>query len=832
MKHLPKRYPAVLTACLAIAFLTCQVSAGKVSHSISVDTSSFSMETLTSPTGENFSRLVSPSCGRTYVPGAPDMPVQRISFLVPTYSNEFKVSLSYSGEYYEYALDNDIYPVQESRSLNEPASDKFTPIDRNAYNGISLSPTATVESDWFLDGYYHIVNVAVRPAGYDMEGNRILLYHDINVSLDFTECREDEMDAVPFVSAEPSPWHDIADFVVNPPEENRRASVSNPQLTEIRQYYLIVTQRNLVEAFEDLARWKRQKGYVTDVVAVEDILETPGYTVIAGSTDRFDKEACLRKWLIDRKKNTGLNFLLLAGDVPSGFPCRKYVEWNTVNETSINNEEYVPSDNYFADLVTDIKCTKQPMNSSYATSYMANFSPTIPVGRLLCKTTREVENYIFKLKLYESYPGYGEMDYLSQGMYFKQDEFIPCKSLFNTFSYISYEKLIKDESTCKHDYNKDKPTGETVIEDIAKSGISSWQGHGGPGSIGCTGTRYVDYGNNMHYICPMEGYTYEQNYLGHEMKNGLDCLDNIGFPSIAYSTSCEIMPFDNINDKDNIPYNMGSGFTVAGKYGGVALLSNTRNGYREPSDSLEVYFGSALLTASKIGDAENLSKTKLQLGKYWNLVRAGHNLIGDPDIELWRGTPKMIECKIGKNALSTMLQSNITNGYISLYRGDNNVSLYRFSCIGGNVVELPLPSSGIMSISLFKTGMLPYTYLYTSGNKIINTKSTFQLRSAIFTKPLSSSQSMRPVDNFPVYLNIGSNTNITINSYETIFSDTGIRVGRGGILNLSSRKDTVSKEDVVESGGVLNIESEGSVTLQSGFTVEKGGELTINCGKQ
>lgn len=98
-------------------------------------------------------------------------------------------------------------------------------------------------------------------------------------------------------------------------------------------------------------------------------------------------------------------------------------------------------------------------------------------------------------------------------------------------------------------------------------------GHGAPSYIIVSNNAQI---NSNRVITAFQNVN-SGNFI-QESGHGLDCLTNHDYPAIAYSISCTSTPFDIYGSYD-IPYNIGSSFTVAGLYGGPAFLGNTREGF-------------------------------------------------------------------------------------------------------------------------------------------------------------------------------------------------------------------------------------------------------------
>ena len=87
------------------------------------------------------------------------------------------------------------------------------------------------------------------------------------------------------------------------------------------------------------------------------------------------------------------------------------------------------------------------------------------------------------------------------------------------------------------------------------------------------------------------------------------------FPAIFYSLASSSIVFDNSTQVNSMTqfankYNLGESYTVGGKYGGIAFLGNTKNGYTEFSFPLEINFFRSMRTHNvyNLGVSEGMSK--------------------------------------------------------------------------------------------------------------------------------------------------------------------------------------------------------------------------------
>lgn len=72
----------------------------------------------------------------------------------------------------------------------------------------------------------------------------------------------------------------------------------------------------------------------------------------------------------------------------------------------------------------------------------------------------------------------------------------------------------------------------------------------------------------------------------------------------------------------------------------------------------------------------------------------------------------------------------------------------------------------------------------------------------------------------PAYLNIGSNSNITVNALDKITSDGGIAIRNQGSLTLQTDR-AVLKNDKVETEGSLSVRAH-QITLEAGVSIDAG----------
>ena len=365
-------------------------------------------------------------------------------------------------------------------------------------------------------------------------------------------------------------------------------------------------------------------------------------------------------------------------------------------------------------------------------------------------------------------------------------------------------------------------SGNDIIKAIGNAGFSSWHGHGSPATIGCC---------NWHsYIMSNSRYSLDMILKSHRYhnRNGIDLMNNINNPQIAYSISCDISPFDiyvadTIVDPAkgryvfDIPYNFGSAFTVAGNYGGPAILCNTREGYVGTSAEMEKEFGEYILKQPKIGIAEALSKSTFPQPH----LKTTHHLIGEPEFEMWLDLPKRFENLAVKwqNGNLTVSDTELIGAKIAVFRG--NSMPYSTTC-SSNIRKLAFSNSvNDFALSIWKTGCLPIIRLYSFQGVVSNQTKYYLVQDAFLGNPLCEDPT-----NLSQTSQIGKGTKYVVNAINSITAYTGFVIENGAEVTLECDK-TITLSCTVKAGGKLTVKAK-DVKMTSNFTVEKGGVIEIN----
>lgn len=793
------------------------------------------LDTICSPSGVQYIRFIGEGLCSSGEIGQPNIPYKVIRFLVPENAYNFTAQISSKGGMTTYIVDIPLCTIQKSISINDYYDGMSTSKDEVSYGDFIAEIKASIKEENWLEGQYHIVSVAIYPIGYNSQNNKIQIYNELEVSLEWQE------KIMPYKKLQgiiDNSLINIDDVVVNKRVlEGAEKTVSKKIVEEENPFkYYIISEQSLLPALDDLAVWKKQKGYDVKLTAIEDIYNNQNYKV-GEETGIVDEAESLRRYLQDEFYENGTFFCLLVGDHRTKMPIRKFKytdRWHTDKE-GINGDAYLPTDNYFSDLSEDSWNLFKDNYGLYVDSIRSiKYCPSIYVGRLLCNDAKQISNYTSKLILYETNPGRGNSEYLNNSNIFVQydggtDTFgVAYSKVFNQMDSIFenvecfLDSKISDENAASY------PTGEIALSNINNVGYNSLVGHGEPSSIACSGRRRKGY--EWEYIKALESYSYEdgQTQIDHECNNcGIDKMTNFDSPSVLYSMACTTTPFDTYNDGFlfDLPHTMASSYTVGGLYGGVAYLGNTREGYWVSSPDLEVLFLKNLISFKKVGVAEAMSK---YLFNYIPRSRAdiyprfGHNLVGDPEFEIWRSKPQNLDVTLQiSNEYPNhfgISGGTLDNYRIVLYDGESKFQVLDYQPNASHMIPYLNKMDQMEAIGIYKSGFLPLVTLDCKNQTLTNCNKKFVVRDA---RIVVSQQ------NDGNKVAIGEGAQVSIRSVDNTLCGNNLEISDGGRLNIKSDKMATIEGGIVLSDGQIIVNAE-KVEVSKGFSVKLGGSLIIN----
>ena len=761
-------------------------------------------------------------------PGKPDIPYIEYEFLVPDGAGNFKTvihSVKIQGE------TNLLYPLMPSQlswSNNDVSNKPFLGIDNDSYSDGESSPKAVIMDEIYLNSRFHIVKVGIPIMEYSYHSKLAKLYSEVEVALEY----ETEVSPRLSIGGEPTKedYESLMERVVNLPEHVLINTFSDSsQLPSIfSQGYYIITPQCLLSSASQIGEWKKQKGHNVKVITVEEILATEGMRI--NGTTIVDEAESIRKWLIAERQKVGSFYLLMIGDSRVLSPMRKLrygSRYDTEENKVWSSGQFIPTDGYFSDLTTNYNLTKEEDGHYSAYVEKVSYSPDLWVGRLLVSKNEEIERYYKKLLTYELLPNNknGRYSYLNNGLVTQQYQHKNYSSLFNNVSSFPNVTVLQDIHGYT-DYTLSTPTGEEVINAMGKCGLISLMGHGGPTSIACSGGnnypeknpitgKYVQASEDWRYIQPLTSYGPEYRWIKRsEANNGFDLLANSGKPGVIYTLSCDVIPFDSLFNGGSgsaLPYNMGEAYTVAGDFGGVAFIGNTRTGWDYNTKLMEAEFGRQLYKRVTLGEALKQSSRATT----YRYAQYSRNLIGDPDIMVWIGEPSKLNLETeSSSTMANISGLDLENSKIVVYNGVNSTSFN--AGFGISKVSFYKQDYGNdFLISVYKDDHSPYLYLYAENSVLSRSK-----------KYILTETSLTGTNNYCYRIN--NNGVLYLNCLENFKSNKGFEINNGGLLNIECTGHVILSKDNVNYGGRVDIKA-NKVELLSGFSINTGGNIEIKC---
>mgnify|MGYP002623725812 CR=1 FL=1 len=185
----------------------------------------------------------------------------------------------------------------------------------------------------------------------------------------------------------------IKKMVINPNTLDSLYSVNTPSSLDSTQY-LIITADTLKSSFQQLARWKTQKGVLTKILTTEEIAQN--YS--EGSVVKNIKKAIKDCW---EDTDGRLKYVLLGGDKDIVRPLMCYM-------TLYEDSDYIPCDYYYACL-TDLDWGSSNSDTCQAMRADISLYPNITVTRSYVETKEQANNFVNKIIEYERYPDINKM---------------------------------------------------------------------------------------------------------------------------------------------------------------------------------------------------------------------------------------------------------------------------------------------------------------------------------------------------------------------------------------------------------------------------------------
>lgn len=546
-----------------------------------------------------------------------------------------------------------ITPAQENYTDGE-GSDEFS-YDAKAYNIEEFYPPeiATLGNPQNLDNY-RVVLLHVRPLQYNPATRQLRGYSNITVSLSLKPQKKlDDTDRDQYLMSDPGLEREgFGNLVLNPSRRITErlpspatVSVGLPQLRLRGPEFIIIYDPLLEAAAKKLAKWKQQKGLLTEIISIDDV----GNTTTQIKTYIRNK----RKVLLSR-----LRYVLLFGDV-SAIPTEQ------VGSTT--------TDHYY-------------FTSADAASTSVCLLPWVSGGRIPVSTRDEADNVVKQIISYELNPP-SNADYyrrMTFGAFFQDDypqDGRADRAYMKTMEGIR-EHMVSLGFDVERVYVSNNPSpqkykdGTTIPADVVNSimpATDATQVLIDETTDGQLVIGHRDHGGTSGWVDP-------PFRIPHVAMIGST------LPSIFYSVNCSTGRFD---------YDPSDCFAEAMlrfNGGAPSLIAATEDSGTWRNDSLikglfDSMWPGVLLsfpgsTASygirhnRLGDLLNYAKSYLLVAHGENSGVKHHfeiyHVVGDPTLQLWAANPGRLNLRaeINTKSLRIKLSPVPTGATLTIWLGD------------------------------------------------------------------------------------------------------------------------------------------------------------------
>jgi hypothetical protein len=355
--------------------------------------------------------------------------------------------------------------------------------------------------------------------------------------------------------------------------------------------YVLITNNELYNTFQELIDWKNSKGVKATMVKVEDIYDDPSYDGVDGADE-------VRNFIKDAYMNWNIDYILLGGD-DECVPYRGvYVRSGSYTDHNC------PCDMYFGALDGN---WDNDGDSIYGEAGEEDLYAEVFVGRATVDTPMEVENWTYKTITYEE----------SSNGQLHEALWVGEKLDFITYGGDSKDKilpLLPENYSATTLYDRDKTFGRNAVKGQLNQG--------------------------KHLVNHL-GHASEHMVMGLD-RNDVNDLHNTDY-YFAYSQGCYAGAFDQGTSGNSEAIAEHFIFT---EHGAFAVVMNSRYGWYSmgstngPSQYFDYEFFDALFTEnirslgmanqdSKEDNAGQVGSTGTMRWCYFEL-----NLLGDPETQI------------------------------------------------------------------------------------------------------------------------------------------------------------------------------------------------------
>jgi hypothetical protein len=794
--------------------LTTLISQAQIHDKVSINLADFESEKI-----QEFDKVTWKSDFKTFEVGMPELPVYRVSYVLPINAKFTGVTFSLK-EKQLLKKDIYIYPVQPPIPLDNTKSIDFKQPDEKTYNSDEPYPGTLykLESDDIYQGY-HIVTLEIFPFEYIPKSRKLHYYPDLeytieydNVSPSVTTMSERQTVTRAELSKKAvknivKNTQDVESFGSNVISTNdtKKTVKSGMQKTksisisdDIVPDYIIITSESLKAAFKPLADWKTKKGLFAIIKTTEDI---------AASFTGSDLQEKIRNYLISAYGKWGATIFVLLGGNIDIVPSRY------VSGVEVGDKTGYPTDKYY----------------STSTEGVGGGSLFNYIGRIPVSNTTETNTYVNKLIHYEKADSLGDLNYLKNNLY--ADAYLEYGTNGTLCSY-------HNDSIKSYVHNKvpnDGSFNNVFMCDNANCSTSAK--YTTPGSDCANGNINwnIEFNRNNFLSCLNSGsslvngkfhFIYHEDHcsslgMGTSSKDKGEGILVPDMENLSNGNSYQIL-FSNGCHPANFKFNncMGTRYIINAQ-GGVAFIGNTDIGWQDEYPQLKGFLQSVYKSGRyDIGNA--FQNALLNYSSNTDFSSWKLHLLGDPEMQVWTGVPTTLTVLLSSPAVAigqrtdTITLSNLPKDVKAMICIQKGTEVYSIQQVTGTGSTMKIPMNftvitpGTVNVTVTAHNFKPFESIITvnSTNNPNLSVSTVDFGDGIVSgvgKGNGNGQN-----------DAGETINLTLG-----IKNTGVNTANGVTATLSSSSPFISISS--SQGNFGNIGSGATATSnQFTYTIQKG----------
>ncbi|MCK4307362.1 hypothetical protein KAW50_03940, partial [candidate division WOR-3 bacterium] len=649
---------------------------------------------------DDYYRVSMPEVSSYGVPGKPVLPIKAVCVLLPMGGeiasidvkvyNKTEIVGSYKVE--PGQLQVPISRIQEYKGTRH----KVLP-DSTIYSSANPFPgmVSAKGGSHRLCGY-EIAHLYLYPVEYIPKTGKLSYYKRIEVNITTVKSVKLKVKSEKLFSGTEDIQNRVRSLVDNPDMIATYPSMLHSLKTDSFDY-LIITDEEMAPLFEELRRFKTERGVKTEIAKVESI-----YAYCSGT----DEQEKIRNFIIDMYMNYGIEYVLLGGD-DEIIPHRGFYDIINEDYPGYEIEDYdIPSDLYYGGLDGN---WNQDGDDKWGEPDEADLYAEVFVGRACVDSDFEVINFIQKTISYQTTPEINncttaimageDLHWNVWGGEYKEE----IRNGADTFGYTTegfpshfQVDTLYDRSFDPNRWNKDDlipmlNSGPNLVNHLGHADILYVMKMG----VSDVRTRFT---NTNYFIVHTQG-CYSAAFDNRDSR-GSYC------PEDAIAEHFTTIPNGAVCFMGNTRYGWGSGSSTNGA---------SQRFDREFFDALfgeDIYPIGKALQDAKEDVAPYVDSSNVLRWCYYNLV-----LLGDPELQIWTDKPKTLTVThsdsiiIGASSLpvNVMTDGNPVSGALVCAYQDSTIYARAYTNAFGNATFPVTPVNvGSLYIQVTAHNFLPY----------------------------------------------------------------------------------------------------------------------------